>query len=387
MTKVSVIIPVYNTEKYLRKCLDSVVNQTLKDLEIICIDDGSTDSSLQILKEYARKDSRIVIIKQRNKHAGVARNNGLKIAKGEFIHFLDSDDWLELNAYEKLYDIIKNTGADLVKFKAYSYNNKTGEITSRPYLDIEWVNKKYFDNYLSIDEAPQDTLRLPDSPWSGIYKREFLQNNKIYFDNLICANDGGFFYRCIINAKKVYLSSEKLYYYRENMETSLVAKRVEHFDCQITLHSIIKQMAQKLPENLYVLITNRIFDSVIHWYNRCLNEKHVTKIIKRKIDNQMYKFLKQTSVDKFSKTTKEKAKEIIYQIEADRQLKTNRRKNICRKIFSVQNIGWHKVICITGIKFKFKSHRLMQRERINNLEQQINDLKKELNTIQERINI
>ena len=97
MPKVSVIIPVYNVEKYLRECLDSVVNQTLKDIQIILIDDGSTDSSLGICKEYAQKDNRIKIIEQKNQGAGAARNRGMSEAKGDYLYFLDSDDFLELN--------------------------------------------------------------------------------------------------------------------------------------------------------------------------------------------------------------------------------------------------------------------------------------------------
>ena len=93
MIKVSVIIPVYNVEQYLRPCLDSVLNQTLKNIEIICIDDGSTDDSLKILMEYAEKDNRITILKQKNKGAGVARNYGMSIATGEYFLFLDSDDF------------------------------------------------------------------------------------------------------------------------------------------------------------------------------------------------------------------------------------------------------------------------------------------------------
>lgn len=101
--KVSVIIPVYNAEKYLRECLDSVVNQTLEEIEVICVDDGSTDGSLDILYEYEEKDSRVKVLKQKNQHAGVARNAGIDIAQGEYVHFLDSDDYLTLNAYEVLF--------------------------------------------------------------------------------------------------------------------------------------------------------------------------------------------------------------------------------------------------------------------------------------------
>ena len=116
--KISVIIPVYNVEEYLCQCLESVIKQTLREIEIICIDDGSTDNSLKILQEYAQKDRRITVLKQENLHAGVARNAGLAVAKGEYIHFLDSDDWIDEETYAKLYDLITTTQADFVKFKS-----------------------------------------------------------------------------------------------------------------------------------------------------------------------------------------------------------------------------------------------------------------------------
>ena len=102
--KISVIIPVYNTEKYLRQCLDTVVAQTLKDIEIILVDDGSTDDSLLICQEYAQKDSRIHVYHQENQGAGPARNYGIKVAKGQYFSFLDSDDLFKLDMLERLYD-------------------------------------------------------------------------------------------------------------------------------------------------------------------------------------------------------------------------------------------------------------------------------------------
>ena len=103
MTKVSIIVPVYNVEKYLERCLDSLINQTLTNIEIVCINDGSTDNSGKILDDYAAKDNRIKVIHQNNAGQAVARNNGLKIANGNYINFVDSDDWVDLDFIEKLY--------------------------------------------------------------------------------------------------------------------------------------------------------------------------------------------------------------------------------------------------------------------------------------------
>lgn len=113
MIKVSIIVPIYNVEKYLPKCLESIINQTLKDVEIICINDGSTDNSLSILKEYANRDSRIQIINTQNKGIAAARNFGINVATGEFLGFIDSDDWIDLDFFEKLYLTAKKYSADI----------------------------------------------------------------------------------------------------------------------------------------------------------------------------------------------------------------------------------------------------------------------------------
>ena len=128
MPKISVIIPVYNVKKHIRQALDSVVNQTLSDIEIICIDDCSTDSSFEILQEYARKDERIILLKQeQNKGAGPARNRGLDTAAGDYIMFLDPDDWYELTACEEAYNQITKYNNDFVMFNYYYFQDANGK--------------------------------------------------------------------------------------------------------------------------------------------------------------------------------------------------------------------------------------------------------------------
>lgn len=112
-TKLSIIVPVYNVEKYLSKCLESLIHQTLQDIEIICVDDGSTDSSLEILKSFAKTDSRIKVFSQKNQGQSAARNLALKHAKGEYLGFVDSDDWVDLDYFEKLYRVAKSSNCDI----------------------------------------------------------------------------------------------------------------------------------------------------------------------------------------------------------------------------------------------------------------------------------
>ena len=138
--KVSIIIPVYNVERYLPKCLDSVINQTLRDIEIICIDDCSTDGSYEILQEYASKDDRIIVLKQEtNQGQGVARNRGIDIAKGEYIGFVDPDDWIELDMYEKMYNQAKNLNSEIVICNINRYNEESKKTKKA----------QFFENYLS----------------------------------------------------------------------------------------------------------------------------------------------------------------------------------------------------------------------------------------------
>ena len=206
MPKVSVIIPVYNVEKYLERCLDSVINQTLKDIEIICINDCSPDNSLEILKKYAKKDSRIQIVDlKENKGAAIARNEGLKIAQGEYIGFVDPDDYVELDFYEKLYNRAVETSADIVKGDVKTHFLDGNVLKSDELNSLINKNKFYFlYNW-----------------WSAIYKASLVFNNKITFpDECPKAQDVVFLNRCLIKSKKV-VTLEDAYYCHIKREGSL----------------------------------------------------------------------------------------------------------------------------------------------------------------------
>ena len=119
--KVSVVMPVYNVQEYLSQCLDSIINQTYKNIEVICINDGSTDNSIYVLKEYAKLDDRIKIFSQENQGQGISRNKGIKYAKGEYILFVDPDDWIEITAIEKIIMAFKKTNAKVLQFDFLTY--------------------------------------------------------------------------------------------------------------------------------------------------------------------------------------------------------------------------------------------------------------------------
>ncbi|MCI6217042.1 MAG: glycosyltransferase, partial [Helicobacter sp.] len=223
--KVSIIIPVYNSQKYLRECLDSVTNQTLKQIEIICIDDGSTDNSLEILKEYASKDERINILTQTNLYAGAARNAGLAVAKGEYIQFVDSDDWFDLNMCKRMYAQAKKDGSNIVVCGHRVYDeqlqNYISERTiSYHALSLSPINPKaYKANILAISNP---------AAWNKLYKREFLLQKGLKFEALSTCNDLTFTYSTLMLASKISLMEEVFITYRTNSYKNITATRGEY---------------------------------------------------------------------------------------------------------------------------------------------------------------
>jgi glycosyltransferase involved in cell wall biosynthesis len=228
--KVSVIIPVYNVEKYLNKCLESIINQTLTELEIICVNDGSTDTSHQILEEYALKDERIKIINKENNGPGAARNTGIEVATGEYIGFVDSDDWIELDAYEKLYKNAKSQNSDIVMCPTHMFDETTKELKyDQPYFTLEYFDK-YFDNAIFNYNDTKDFLfRIIVTAWNKIYKTEFLNKINARFPENLIFEDNPFFYETYLKTSNVSLIRDYLYYYRVNRNDSIISKADKKF--------------------------------------------------------------------------------------------------------------------------------------------------------------
>lgn len=294
--KVSVIIPVYNVEEYLRQCLDSVVNQTLKEIEIICVDDGSTDSSLEILKEYANKDKRITVIKQENLHAGVARNAGLVVAKGEYVHFLDSDDWVDFCTYEELYNLIIEKNVKVIKFKSYTYDNKKKEIVSSYFTNMGAISVDLFDTKIGLKNHYKSLVNVSDAPWSGFYNNIFLRDHNIKFDNLLCANDTSFFFNIISKIDEIYLSSQRYVYYRVNNNNSLVGIRAYNFDCQLSQYSRIAKIFSDKPEKIQDHVKKHILQGIFFRYSGYMSNSNLDIHTKNKINKETKVFIK--NIDK-----------------------------------------------------------------------------------------
>jgi len=218
--KVSIIVPIYNAEKYLKKCLISLVKQYLHDIEIICIDDGSTDDSLEIITEFAKKDNRIVFLHKSNSGYGHTMNTGLSLAKGEYIGIIEPDDFAKLTMFNDLYQCAKKHDADVVKSDYYHYTKLNKLIRKAGKIPFFKSNK-----ITNIEKDPS-LLKITPSIWSAIYKKDFLVNNNIKFLETPGASyqDTSFSFKALSLAKKIALLSNAYVHYRQDNEHSSINK-------------------------------------------------------------------------------------------------------------------------------------------------------------------
>lgn len=267
--KVSIIIPVYNVEKYLEECLDSIISQTLQDIEIICINDGSTDNSLTILQKYAQKDFRITIIDKQNEGVSAARNDGINAAKGEYITFVDGDDYLKLNACEDIYNHIKNNKPDICVYGNMLFNNN--KTKNEPTLLNTLKELQYNDNF-SLSEL---ILKLGDQVTNHWYKRDFLHKNKLKFPlGLVVSEDGIFNIKCFLKNPTVKLISESYYIYRYFREGSTTTS-------SISLDRVLEQKRYcdrsdfyiQIPKEQKMIVDLKIVKSLIYRYSLLNNQK------------------------------------------------------------------------------------------------------------------
>ena len=232
MHKISIIIPVYNVENYLRHTLNSVISQTYSNLEILCINDGSTDSSLEILQWYAALDSRIKLINQPNKGVSASRNTGLDNATGDFIMFLDSDDFYEPDTVEKAYKSIILNKADIVAFVIRFLNEKE-TFTSSFHMDF---CKKYYNRKITIDILSHNVY-LTDSVCNKIFRYKFLSEHNIRFiQGQNFGEDNLFSIFCVLNNANIYTLPEALYNYTYTNEKSTTHNQKNK--CSILLNSL-----------------------------------------------------------------------------------------------------------------------------------------------------
>lgn len=268
--KISIIVAVYNVQDYVEKCLESLINQTFKDIEIVCVNDGSTDKSLEIIKEYARKDSRIKIITQENKGVAAVRNEGLSHANGEYIQFVDGDDWINFTLCERVYSLAKKHDSDIVMFNVAFYDNKKNYVMTGKFFDIKkWKNH--------VDENTIHTYKDCKSIFYGnlsaankLYKKSFLDEIDCKFPLDVRFEDHLFHLHSVFCAKKINILDEKHYYYRQNrknsMMTTLKSTKVV-FDI-FKVVDLIEKMIRNIEkfDKLKYLFFQFKYESLTHYY-------------------------------------------------------------------------------------------------------------------------
>ena len=228
--KVSVILPVYNGETYLPECLDAILGQTLKEIEVICVNDGSTDRSPEILRENAARDSRIRVIDQENTGAGAARNNGMAQARGEYLSFLDADDFFEPQMLESAYESAVKQSADITVFRGDRYDD-----TQERYVQMDYSVKSRLlpaANPFSYHDIPDAIFQVfVGWAWDKLYRRDFVTDSGLAFQNLRTSNDLFFVFASLVKAQKIYVLQDLLVHHRINVKGSLSVTRERSWNC------------------------------------------------------------------------------------------------------------------------------------------------------------
>lgn len=285
---VSVIVPVYNVEKYLEECIGSLLNQTVKDIEVICVDDGSTDTSLSILEGFKNKDSRVKIISQKNGGAGKARNNGIKYAQGKYIYFFDSDDIAAPNLLEKATQRAEEVNADIVAFNGYTFVDddvKTKKLKRGFNHNIIQDSSEVF----SYKDYPQSILSIVNVvPWNKLIRTDFIKENDIRFEEISSTNDITFSAVCSARAEKIALVDLALMYYRLGHSGTVSSTKQKNLNNVVTaVESAVNQL-EKLDyyDNIIPSVMRFIID------NYCFSFMNYTKDFSSDISKEFYEYIR-----------------------------------------------------------------------------------------------
>lgn len=236
--KVSVVIPVYNVEKYIRQCLESVINQTLKDIEIICINDGSKDNTLKILEEYSQKDSRIVLIDKENEGLSAARNQGTELARGEYISYIDSDDWVDIHYLEELYNAAKKYNSDVA---CSSIIRVTGGRRRNKLIYKKEEFTRDIDKKNELTNVP-----IYSYVWNKIYKRDKLIQSGVKFPIGRVYEDIIWSIQAIYYLDGVVTVPSAIYYYRKNPTSVMSSKAKQNaIDCATSEKEMLEFAKEK----------------------------------------------------------------------------------------------------------------------------------------------
>lgn len=264
MELVSIIVPIYNVEKYLERCIQSIVEQTYTNLEIILVNDGSKDNSLYICEKWKKKDSRIIVIDKNNGGLSSARNAGIEIAKGEYLFFVDSDDWLDIHIIQKLYQVIKEYRCEI----SCCGIEMTFDQTNKNYPRCQ--NKNIlFEKYTALEEYMFGTT-ISTVAWNKLYKRALFEDIRYPIGKW--HEDEFTTYKLLYKADRVYYLGESMYFYYQRegsiMSHALSLKNLDKVDALFERYMFFQEKGEVRLSELTVA---QIIDNIIYYY--CLNDK------------------------------------------------------------------------------------------------------------------
>lgn len=307
MPKISIIVPVYNVQNYIGKCLESLVNQTLKDIEIIIVDDESPDESYKIYERYAAKDNRIKIIKKKNAGVSEARNTGIENATGKFLMFVDSDDWMELNGCEILYNEYLRNKAELVVADAYTITNgmkRTNRVFAKDFMteDSNFIRQYqaacigYGYNPMPADKSNVSGL---GSPWNKLYHRAIILKNNLRYDSYVKGiyDDNLFTLYYLSSIKNVSYVAKPIYNYRIVTQSLTQSYKANTLDISRRIFEKIQEFinTQENPEffekPFYMYVMRRLSAELSVYYFAAKNTKSFTeskKELKKMIAKEPY---------------------------------------------------------------------------------------------------
>lgn len=296
--KVSIIVPVYNVERYLDRCIQSLVNQSLKDIEIILVDDGSPDNCPKMCDEYAQKDNRIKVIHKQNAGLGYARNSGLDVAIGEYVAFVDSDDYVDTAMYETLYERsnITNADATFCGFKTEMTKDvwrESREVTKDELWECNSV-KEFMYNMIASGKGVRQERLYQMSVWHAIYKREIIVKNDILFpsERDVVSEDIPFQVDFLKKANKILYLNKHFYYYCYNIDSLTFNFKPEKFDGFKILR---KTLLDKDKTFEYINRVNRLFIGYVrsYYFSACLLDKNTRRnIFHRTVYDNSWSILK-----------------------------------------------------------------------------------------------
>ena len=282
---ISIIMPVYNVEKYLKECLDSLLNQSLREIEIICVDDQSTDSSYEILKEYAAKNKKVIALQQEHSNAGNARNLGIKHAKGKYLLFLDSDDFFSRNLCKRAYHFANYYDLDVLLFNAYKYDNKTKEIENyQTLLNTDFIQPK---ELYSSEDLKEHLYHVTSAcPWTKLFKKKFIKDKGLLFQPLTNSNDVYFTRSSLALADRLMAIDEKLVYYRVNQDKNTQSTKHKDPLNFIKAYLAVKEKLESegVFDTFYQTYLNVLVTEIVYNYNTTKTSEAKKKIYDYLVD-------------------------------------------------------------------------------------------------------